>query len=349
MSYLISSILTSSLMLLQHCAMENCTGSLVNASGGIWCATHYQQRGHLCHVKGCSSPLIAKTLACAAHQADWQRHKTRFGGQSMLTMRRQIRNADQNPTPWNPARRTRSTAPAHDDDTAETEPPARTNYFTPGRFYCIELMVNPCGVPVAWTLFDRSESPTQIISFINAVHTRPADKSQYYCIDKACQVVRRLVSTGQWKIFSESSRLIVDSYHYLNHRASDWLCRTWCNPAPIDGSAPNLVRIEKEAGGKVKMQRIYNTQVCVFIYFNSTYLLAELRHVSNSMHGSLDSSQHSTGCRLITSSGICMSFSLFMQWWLGGVLRAQLTLQVQRMVRRWNLVTLRHLVMWHEC
>jgi hypothetical protein len=26
-----------------------------------------------------------------------------------------------------------------------------------------------------------------------------------------------------------------------------------------------------------------------------------------------------------------------------------LTLQVQRMVRRWNLVTLRHLVMWHEC
>jgi len=33
----------------------------------------------------------------------------------------------------------------------------------------------------------------------------------------------------------------VNSYHYINHKANDLLCRTWCNPTPSDGSAPNLI------------------------------------------------------------------------------------------------------------
>ena len=38
-----------------------------------------------------------------------------------------------------------------------------------------------------------------------------------------------------------NNSLCVDSYHYINHKATDNICRTWCNPAPTDGSAPNLV------------------------------------------------------------------------------------------------------------
>jgi len=34
------------------------------------------------------------------------------------------------------------------------------------------------------------------------------------------------------------------SYHYINHGTSDYLCYKWCNPAPLNGSAPNLVVVE---------------------------------------------------------------------------------------------------------
>ena len=41
----------------------------------------------------------------------------------------------------------------------------------------------------------------------------------------------------------------MDSYHYVNHRASDSICRKWCNPAPLDGSAPNMVILETDERG----------------------------------------------------------------------------------------------------
>ncbi|KAF8798383.1 hypothetical protein BYT27DRAFT_7018067, partial [Phlegmacium glaucopus] len=44
-----------------------------------------------------------------------------------------------------------------------------------------------------------------------------------------------------WEEWKKTSRFIVDSYHYRNHSGNDNLCHTWCNPAPTDGSAPNLV------------------------------------------------------------------------------------------------------------
>jgi len=39
----------------------------------------------------------------------------------------------------------------------------------------------------------------------------------------------------------KTTHFIVDSYHYINHQTDDYLCRKWCNPAPLNGSAPNLV------------------------------------------------------------------------------------------------------------
>jgi len=42
-----------------------------------------------------------------------------------------------------------------------------------------------------------------------------------------------------------TSWLIVDAYHYINHCITDMICWKYCNPAPLDGSAPDLV-IEAE-------------------------------------------------------------------------------------------------------
>jgi len=125
-------------------------------------------------------------------------------------------------------------------------------------------MVNPCGIPEAWDLFDKSESPSKILAFIQKHHPQPHQRAQYYIIDKACQLLRYIVTSDDWPTWSLTSRFIVDSYHYINHRIIDYLCRTFCNPAPLNGSAPNLVRVRPGPKG-LEYYRAFNTQACVFI------------------------------------------------------------------------------------
>ncbi|KIJ96370.1 hypothetical protein K443DRAFT_75986, partial [Laccaria amethystina LaAM-08-1] len=55
---------------------------------------------------------------------------------------------------------------------------------------------------------------------------------------------------------------IVDSYHYTNHRKKHYLCHKYCNPAPTNGQAPNLVIVEQSEDGRPIARRAFNTQVC---------------------------------------------------------------------------------------
>ena len=43
---------------------------------------------------------------------------------------------------------------------------------------------------------------------------------------------------------------------------TDYLCRKWCNPAPQDGSAPNLVIVSRDNRGQLYLKRAFNTQAC---------------------------------------------------------------------------------------
>ena len=54
----------------------------------------------------------------------------------------------------------------------------------------------------------------------------------------------------------------MDSYHYKNHSDTDTLCRKWWNPAPTDGSAPNLVIPAVDKKGEPCFKRAFNTQAC---------------------------------------------------------------------------------------
>ena len=123
----------------------------------------------------------------------------------------------------------------------------KDNYFVAPRFYCVETICAPCCVVIAWTKFDKSESPTQILNFSNSVYPTQELQLNYICTDKACQVLCTSISNGSWEIWKQTSRFIVDSFHYINHRTSDYLCRKYCNPAPLNGSAPNLVVVEIDA------------------------------------------------------------------------------------------------------
>ena len=114
---------------------------------------------------------------------------------------------------------------------------------------------------IAWAKFAKAESPTNILQFLASVYPTEESQPDYICIDKACQVLRTCVHGGRWDVWSQTSRFIVDSYHYINHRVLDYLCRKWCNPAPLNGSAPNLVVVEEDIYGQQHYKRAFNTQV----------------------------------------------------------------------------------------
>ena len=150
----------------------------------------------------------------------------------------------------------------HDEPQPEIQRPK--NYFSPGRFYCVETICAPCGAVIAWTKFDKSESETQILKFLESVYPTEESRPDYICIDKACRVLRTAISNGSWdRIWKKTTCFIVDSYHYINHQTDDYLCRKWCNPAPLNGSAPNLVIATTDNHGRMHYKRAFNTQVGV--------------------------------------------------------------------------------------
>jgi len=182
----------------------------------------------------------------------------RYGRQSLLGIRRLVRRTEEEQLAWLPA----INRQVQQHDARPNEANRRDNYFVAGHFYCVETICAPCGVAIAWTLFDKSESPTQILNWLESVYPTADLHPSYICINKACMVLHTAISNGSWNIWQQTSRFIVDSYHYINHRTSDYLCRKWCNPAPLNGSAPNLVVVENDIHGNPHYKRAFNTQAC---------------------------------------------------------------------------------------
>ncbi|KAF8995132.1 hypothetical protein BDQ17DRAFT_1392303 [Cyathus striatus] len=83
--------------------------------------------------------------------------------------------------------------------------------------------------------------------------------NRYYCVETVCAPFLKNILYRPWLL---NSRFVVDGYHYTNHKADDDLCCTFCNPAPSDGSAPNLVIIEHDWNGQPYYKRAFNTQAC---------------------------------------------------------------------------------------
>jgi hypothetical protein len=241
----------------QHCAYNNCTSDLSNARGGSFCAYHENQWGARCRMHNCDNQKVLGTQACQQHADEWNKHVKNHSHHSYHGARRRFQRPGENP-PWQPAAHVN--LQPHDESTPETH---RRNYFTPSRFYCVETICAPCGIVIAWAKFAKSESPTNILNFLETVYPTEGSHPDYICIDKACLVLRTAIANGSWDaIWKNTSRFIVDAYHYINHRTTDYLCRKWCNPAPQDGSAPNLVVVSTDNCGQLYLKRAFNTQAC---------------------------------------------------------------------------------------
>ena len=251
----------------KHCAYEKCTKDPKNARGGAFCKDHEafckdheKPYGEQCRIVKCRQNRIADSLACQQHQAEWRKYKLDHSRTSMSGVKRMLQRPNERLNPWQPG--LRRTEQRHDDD-EDIEIP-RKHYFGPAKFYCVETICAPCGVVIAWTKFDRSKSPTNILEFLESVYLTEESRPAYICIDKACRVLRTAIANGSWNTWKKTTRFIVDAYHYINHRALDYLCHKWCNPAPLNGSAPNLIRIALDKSGREYLQRAFNTQVCAY-------------------------------------------------------------------------------------
>ena len=242
----------------QHCAYGNCTSDLANARGGSFCAFHENQWGARCRMHNCNNQKVTGTMACQQHAGEWDKHVKNHSRHSYHGARRQLQRPGEN-LPWQPAPHVN--LQPHDEITPEAH--RRKNYFSPSRFYCVETICAPCGIVIAWAKFAKSESPTNILNFLEMVYPTEESRPAYICIDKACLVLRTAVANGSWDaVWKNTTRFIVDTYHYINHRVTDYLCRKWCNPAPQDGSAPNLVVISTDNHGRPYLKRAFNTQAC---------------------------------------------------------------------------------------
>ena len=169
----------------------------------------------------------------------------------------------------------------HDEPVQELP---RQTYFSPSQFYCVETICAPCGVVIAWARFPKSESPTNILTFLESVFPTEDSRPDYICIYKACQVFCTAIANGSWDQIWKNTQFIVDTHHYINHRASDYLCWKWCNPAPLDGFAPNLVVVEEDRDGNYYYKCAFNTQVswCKLLFCSNNHIFG---HVNSLMHG----------------------------------------------------------------
>jgi hypothetical protein len=241
-----------------HCSYDDCTQDLANVQRGVFCVEHEILRQGLCRMKDCNNLKIADCQTCEQHQNRWYSHVVRYGRQSLLGIRRLLRRTEEEHLAWLP--NVNHQVQPHDED-QNTQRRQRDNFFVAPRFYCVETICAPCGVVIAWAKFARAESPTAILNFLASVYPTEELRPNYICIDKACLVLRTAISNGSWEVWKKTSRFIVDSYHYINHRTTDYLCRKWCNPAPLNGSAPNLVVVENDKAGNPHYKRAFNTQV----------------------------------------------------------------------------------------
>ena len=231
---------------LKHCAFDNCFNDLSNSRGGSLCDQHHLALASSCLVRNCSNGRLDGTSACQDHQREWNT----FTKYTQHDVRSGIRRMLQRPAEsyaWQPTTRGPNTQ-RHDDPASD--PPLPPNYFSPARYYCVETICAPCGVVIAWTKFARSESTTNILNFLGSVYPDEQSRPDYICIDKACQVLATAVTNGSWETWKRTTRFIVDSYHYINHKLLDYLCRTFCNPAPANDVAPNLVIVEYDENGQ---------------------------------------------------------------------------------------------------
>ena len=169
-----------------HCAYDNCTSDLINAREGVFCSFHETQYGVQCHIYDCITSKVNPTEACEQHQTEWKKDVQSHSSENLSGVRQILKRAGDK-MPWQPNLQ-RNAAQPHDQPVESVSQIARKHYFSPNCFYCVGTICAPCGVVIAWTKFDKSESPTQILGFLESVYPGEQSRPDYTVAQKTVQV-----------------------------------------------------------------------------------------------------------------------------------------------------------------
>lgn len=136
-----------------------------------------------------------------------------------------------------------------------------THTFRAGTIYCVQTIQWACGTPIGWGKCYKAESAPQVLAIIDNIwQQHPNSRPAFISYDDACNLFRHIITQNQESPWLAATRFIVDAWHYVGHRATDTLCRTWCNPAPANGTQPDLVIAREDEQGRKHLTRAFNTE-----------------------------------------------------------------------------------------
>lgn len=128
----------------------------------------------------------------------------------------------------------------------------------------IIVLVAACGSPIGWAKSFSDENLPSILNFLDSLSG--GDERllpSFIAYDRACTIIPALVDEDpSWL---KKVTWICDAFHFAGHSKNDVLCRKYCDPAPLDGSQPDLVTPFVEEGGEgVRVfRRAFNTEVWI--------------------------------------------------------------------------------------
>ncbi|KAJ6610960.1 hypothetical protein B0H10DRAFT_2165952 [Mycena sp. CBHHK59/15] len=119
--------------------------------------------------------------------------------------------------------------------------------FKAKTIYCLQTVKWACGAPV--------------LGILNSIWADYPDlRPGFIAYDDACSLLRHIVTQNATDSWVSTTKFVVHAWHYIGHRATDILCRLWCNPAPVNGAQPNLVLVEEDKNGAQHQTRAFNTE-----------------------------------------------------------------------------------------
>ena len=233
---------------------------LVNYKNGRFCEDHLGM-AEICGIIPCGEPVTADngvTCNSNAHREWYSKYLQRFSRLSYPGVRRVIRR-QQNPTPGAAPFTLNIEQQLPDLDDIPGNEVSHT--FRARSVYCIQTVQWACGIPIGWGKCYNSESTPQVLAIISRIWENHENlRPSFIAYDDACDLLRHIITQEDMQGWSLSTKFIVDAWHYIGHRATDILCRTYCNPAPTNGSQPDLIVIHKDNQGRAHSTRAFNTE-----------------------------------------------------------------------------------------
>ncbi|KAJ3766911.1 hypothetical protein FB446DRAFT_767253 [Lentinula raphanica] len=239
------------------CAINDCKAPLVNFRNGRFCKDHIMHWQNICGIIPCGRPVHAPgALTCdtPSHQTWYKAYIERFKRLTFPGVQRVMRKQKELP---NQMHNFQVTLPSLDGNPAETI----THTFRAQSVYCIQTVQWSCGTPIGWGKCYKSESLPQVLSILDRIwEPYPSKRPGFLAYDNACDLLRHIITQNAQSPWLTSTRFIVDTWHYIGHRATDILCRLWCNPAPHNGSQPDLIHVVEDRNGDQHIARAFNLE-----------------------------------------------------------------------------------------